>query len=129
MNPVIELKNDLAGLATLRDWVGGSLLPVTSEHAEGRAAICVTCPNNSKEGWWNTAKDAIATEIRKQIGLKDKLKLATRYDGDIGTCSVCSCNLPLLVWTPLSLIKEHEPPERIPTYPPFCFKRIELENA
>lgn len=128
MRFVTELKNDLAGLATLRDWLGSNMQPVGEFKAEFRATICANCDKNEKGNWWDGAKSAIADQIRKQIELRNRLKLQTKLDGSLGTCGVCSCNIPLLVHVPTEIISEREPPDRVSTYPAYCWKRVELES-
>lgn len=127
MNPVLELKNDLAGLAVLQDWLGSGMVPVPAKQSESRAAICTSCPMNEKGGWWNFAKDALASEIRKQIGLKQQLNVSTTLDDFLGTCKVCSCNLPLKVHVPTAHVKEHTTPEQLAAFPYHCWVKAELE--
>ena len=127
MKALAEIKNDVGSIGVLSDWLGIGLKPVSQEHAEARASICVSCPMNSKDHWWHTLKTEVALEIRKQAGLKNKLKLNTSHDQAIGECRVCSCVLLLLCWVPTNILKEREPPERLTEYPEHCWKRKELE--
>lgn len=126
MSFTTEIKNDVGALGILNDWLGAGLKPVSQEQAESRATVCVGCPMNKKDTWWQTLKTEVALEIRKQAGLKNKLKLNTSQDHAVGECQVCKCILLLLVWVPTNILKEREPIERLKEYPEHCWKRKEL---
>jgi hypothetical protein len=116
-----EIKNDLAALSVLKDWLGDGMKPVESPLAKARAKICLSCPMNHGGNWWDAVKSDLADEIRKQIAIKHQLKLKTDYDGFLGTCKVCSCNLRLKVWTPIEHIKSNMPEETMNAFPAHCW--------
>ena len=134
MNLIEELRNDAAGLKTLKDWVGEGLVPVSKEQAESRATACTKgydgkpCQFNKAPLWWESAKGSIAEAIKKQIELRNKMELSTSQDADLHMCSACGCCLVLKIFTPIKYIKSHTPEGRVELYPRFCWQRIEMEN-
>jgi len=126
MSFTAEIKNDLNGLGILRDWVGDGLRPVSEELSESRAALCVKCQFNHRGDWWDSAKSVIADTIRAQIAVKHKLKVQTTYDNNLGTCKVCSCNLPLKVHIPISHLKDSIDAEELSAMPDFCWIKKEI---
>lgn len=133
-----ELRRDAEGSKVLRDWLGDDGIPVMPDHAQHRAEACARgnyghpCPYNYVPRWWNLvdmAKDAIATAIRYQLEFKHHLNMHVSNEDQIGTCTLCGCNLPLKVWTPIQYMKDHLTPDKIEKYPPeWCWQRREAEN-
>lgn len=121
-----ELRNDVRGLRVLAEWLGSGGYPVSRSQANCRALICLNCPHNQKEKWWEKAKEAIARAIREHMLVKDKLKLRVDIEDEIGMCEMCGCCLRLLVWTPLEHLKKHH--ADIEDYPDFCWKRNEQQT-
>jgi len=121
MRFVTELKNDLAALGTLRDWLGEGMNPVTANQAEFRATICANCPLNEKGDWWNQITSMIASGIKNQIELKTRLKLKTKFDAELGNCKACGCALPLKVHVPMVHIKANTPLDTMAKFDPHCW--------
>jgi hypothetical protein len=101
------VKNIVAGIGALTDWLGDGAEPVESSEAENRASICFGCPNNRP----GTLGDFFTTEasemIRKQLSVKADMKLATSKDNSLGVCGACLCPLKLKVWAPIEYIRKH----------------------
>jgi hypothetical protein len=136
MNIIEELKNDAAGLKTLKDWVGEGLVPVHQDLSNQRALACVQgndgkkCPHNRGGKWWEKfSKEPIALHMISQIERKNQIQVSTPYDQELEICDVCGCCLQLIVQTPIETIKRRTIPSTVENYPNFCWKRIELENS
>lgn len=144
MNLIEELRNDAAGLKTLKDWVGEGLVPVHHDLANKRAWACVhgnvghrdrdgnldeKCPHNRGGKWWEKfSKEPIAQHMISQIERKNQIHVSTIYDQDLEICDICGCCLQLLVQTPIETIKRRTIPSTLENYPRWCWKKIELEN-
>jgi hypothetical protein len=126
MNFVAELKNDLAGLATLKDWLGDSMCPVNPVKSEWRASVCAPCLKNQPGDWFDAVKNVIADAIRSQLSLKKKINVSTSLDDRLGTCSVCSCNQRLKVHVPIEHIKKHTEEKTVKEFPAWCWVRQEI---
>ncbi len=134
MNILEELRNDAAGLKTLKDWIGDGLHPVHQDIADHRSMACVSgnngepCPHNKSPKWWERSKDKIAAEIKRQIEVREQLKLSTPFDDSLHMCSACGCCLILKIFTPMKHIKAHTPEGRFESVPSYCWQRIEAEK-
>lgn len=133
MNLIEEIRKDVVGAKVLADWIGDGV-PVRSEHARGRAAVCLhgnegnSCPHNKSPKWWEIFfKHPIAEAIRAQLYVKSKMNLSTPHDENLHMCSVCGCNLSLKVHTPIDHIKRHTSPDVLAQYPAYCWQRREME--
>ena len=136
MSLFIELRNDITGTAVLRDWLGEGGSPVGQVQANRRAMACCAgnggspCPNNVAPNWWEEhVKDPIAEVIRKQLEIKNKIKLTTKHDDKLAMCSACGCNLSLKVQVPIEHIKRHTPRAVIDKLTAYCWLREELLTA
>ena len=133
MNLLDEFRNDVAGLALLKDWIGEGGIPVSQDHAELRANICVfgiggrRCPKNVEKGWWDRIKSVIANTIKMQLEMKNHLNLHVKQEDDLWMCACCGCALPTKVWVPTKHLKEHTDPEKFKAAPSMCWVRQEIE--
>jgi len=98
----------VSGLQTIGAWLGKGGKPVAQELANSRAGVCVKCPKNNRVGDWKSlfTKPAAAL-LQKEIEHRNKLKLQTPFDADLGVCDACGCVLRLKTHTPLVDIVEH----------------------
>lgn len=119
------LKNDAAGLAILREWLGHDGIPVPDERAQSRAAICLGCPENREPRWWELAKGGVARAIKKHLEVKYSLGLQVEGEGSLGICRVCRCCLPLKVHVPIQHVSNHIADDMWETFPAFCWVRVE----
>lgn len=129
MNILSEIKSDVNAIALLKDWLGEGLDAVEPDVSEKRASICVDCPFNSPGNWWDKVKSLMADEIRRQMRLKNLLEITTPLDDQLGTCRICSCNLPLKVHVPVKHLKAHTLEEHRQAFPRFCWVKKEVEAA
>lgn len=104
----------VAGVGVMADWFGSGLQPVSGAEAQSRADVCTgrgrsdgRCPLNKPTHWTEWAKEAIAARIKSQVEAKAQMELHVEGEAELGTCSACTCVLPLKVWTPLEHIKAH----------------------
>lgn len=132
MNLLNEAKKDVAGLATIKDWLGeGAHVP--TEQASGRAAVCLKgnqgseCPHHHSPKWWEIFKNPIADAIKRQIELKARMKLSTPHDENLAMCSACGCCMSVKIWVPIKHVKAHTTPEMMEKFPPYCWQKREIE--
>ena len=104
----------------LLEWLGDGGTPVERDLAEKRAAICADCPENSsgpkcpesrRNSWLEWVTGPVSIALKKYLSIKNKLKIETSRDKDIGRCLACKCELLLKVHTPLNHIKDNMEPE------------------
>lgn len=118
-----------AGIGVLADWLGAGLKPVAKDLAESRAAICATCPKNEKATLLESIFAVPAMEIiRKQIGIRNDMKLETAHDRELGLCGVCHCVTRLKVFCPTEHIKLNTGAGLLNEFPDFCWVKKEIEN-
>ena len=81
MNVIEEIKNDMTGIELLDDWIGAGGMPVHQMVADFRAQRCIhgnegdKCPLNVEPGWWDRVKSVIAHTIKRELEIKNRLKL------------------------------------------------------
>jgi hypothetical protein len=107
------------GVRHIYHWLGEGGNVVDQETAQARANTCNTCAYNIG-GLSVTAVAGIA--IKKQLELKNHLKL--RVDGEkrLKMCGTCGCQLKLLVWEPQERVKSQMIPAEAVLVPDFCWK-------
>jgi hypothetical protein len=129
-----ELKTDAKALALLKDWLGDGLTHVTREKADHRALACLRgnegnpCPHNIEPNWWNRVRHVIASVIKNQLFLKDKLGMTTTFEKELGMCGICKCCLALKVNVPIEHIRKHTTPETSAAFPEYCWQACELKG-
>lgn len=104
----------LAGIDTraLEEWLGAGGKPVMQTLADARALTCSTCElGNQKHGWRELLTLPASVALRAYLETKNKMKLATPLDDELGSCQACHCVLTLKVWQPLRHIKDNTTPE------------------
>lgn len=98
-----------AGMGTLKDWLGSGGVAVPPPKSEGRAAVCVVCPQNQPGDILAMFTQPVAERIKAQLAIKNDLNLTTTYDDKLEVCQACACPLKLKVHTPLEHIAAHLP--------------------
>jgi hypothetical protein len=99
-------------VSSLEEWLGAGAVPVAQDLANRRAEICATCTTgNQKAGWRGLLTIPGEMALRRYIEGKNKLKLATPLDSELGSCTACHCVLELKVWQPAIFIKDNTEPE------------------
>jgi hypothetical protein len=95
------------GAATLGDWLGKGGIPVATELATARAAVCIGCPQNKSGDLLSFFTKPVSELIRRQLEERLVLKLATSHDAKLGICFACGCPLKLKVHVPVAEIRAH----------------------
>lgn len=132
MSIASEIRNDINGLEALHDWLGSAGVPAHPIVAQGRADRCTKgndgepCPMNAAPLWWEKAKEAVADWIRKELEIKNNMRLHVAAEEQLNMCKACGCCLPLKVWAPRDVIKEHTTKTVIDKTPSYCWMRAEL---
>jgi hypothetical protein len=130
MNPILkEIRNDLAGLGLLHDWLGTGepVHPVVSYY---RAKICEDCPENVQPGWWDThIKLPIAQTIKAELELKSGMKISVPNEAAMGMCKVCGCCNALAVHVPVAHLKDHTSQKLLARFPDNCWKKREISAS
>lgn len=136
MNALEEAGKDITGLAALRDWLGDGGVPVHPMVAEIRATRCTEgnngqpCPQNKIPGWWNLRanfKKKVAKWIRAELELKEQKNLRVTSEPKLHMCAACGCCLPLKVWVPGPVVREHTPAKVLSATPDYCWIRKEFQ--
>lgn len=112
--------------SVLTDWLGAGGKPVPQDHAEGRAAVCVGCPENRAPKWWEIVKSAIAETIRLHLSLKHEMNIRVSTEERLGMCKVCGCAIPLKVHVPIEHIAENTGGDVKERFPNHCWIHNEL---
>lgn len=113
-----NIRRAAQGAAVVVDWLQSGGAPVAKELANRRAEVCVNCPKNVAGSWYTTAPAEI---IKAALEARKDLTLSTPFDGQLKSCDVCKCLMPLKVWTPLHHILERTRPEIMAEFPPNCW--------
>lgn len=134
MSLLEKLKDDIEGVNLIKDWLGEGGEPVSQMKADHRAFTCAfgnngfPCPENKEPGWWDRVKSVIANWIRAELELKNHLNMRVASEDAVHMCRACGCCLKLKVWTPISYIKTHMPPEKIAKTTSYCWIRKEINE-
>jgi len=96
-----SIKNVAAGSEILVEWIASGAEAVAPELANGRAAVCASCPLNEQGDWSRWFTVPVAAAIRKALDTRAAWKLSTPSDDRLMVCKACSCPLPLMVHVPL----------------------------
>lgn len=89
------------------DWFGSGANPVDANLSEHRASVCVKCPQNCGDNWWDKAKGFTAVLIAKTLELRKEMRLSTPYDDQLKVCGICKCVNKLKVHVPLKHIVDN----------------------
>lgn len=117
------------GKDILFDWEESGQPPVAQELADKRAFICAACPKNGKGGLSRYFTVPAAAWVQARFEKLHELKMETPNDVNLGICEGCLCANKLKVWTPISFIKEHTPPEMMTKLDVSCWVLSEIKNA
>jgi hypothetical protein len=126
MTTIEDIKRTPEGLQAIREMFGEGV-PVSKALAERRAFICQYCPENVSAGWWHKVKHKIADAIKHMLEIKHQLDLHTSNEESLKMCRICGCATPLIVWSPLSVLRNHMKPGELEKYPHACWKKIALK--
>ena len=122
-------------LSTTHNWIASGGKIVSTEHAAKRSAICVTCPNNRKDGAKGKCGGCFARGAMMAIfGHQTGSGKATRWvpeaipmsqnplNGELTYCKACGCNLRIKVFIPLLVIEN-----KGVSYPDLCWQHSEID--
>jgi hypothetical protein len=118
---VAAVKKLASGAAILFEWEESKEPPVAAELSTKRAAICSTCPKNSKDVAMQWVTGPLAEGFRRRVERLHQLNLTTPSDAQLGGCSACLCPLPLKVHAPLHLVLKRLTPEQRADLAPQCW--------
>lgn len=122
------LKNDVAGLAILKEWLGEDGTPVSTLQACARSVACVKCVKHRPAKWWEWAKNKVASAIKRHLSVKHRLGLVVDLEESLGMCQGCGCCVRLKIWTPLKHIEAHQTEEVWAKLAPDCWMIRERAN-
>jgi hypothetical protein len=114
----VEVAN---GETVLQDWLGAGGTPVLPTLAEHRAGVCVVCPQNTRKHWSLAFTKRVAALFTKTIEERNKRKLSTTHDNELGACAACMCVLELKVHVPTKHIEAQTKPETWAKLDPKCW--------
>lgn len=122
---VAAIKNAVAGVGALLDWLGDGMMPVGQELADKRGGTCAGCPKNAGGDLLQKLEAAAASVLRQQIEIRKDMKLRTQFDSRLRTCLACDCWTQLKVWVPFAHIEAHTRPEIWKQLHPTCWMLTE----
>ncbi len=120
MNLIESASRFVSGAEIIREWLGAGAVTIDPSLAQKRADICAACPMNIHGG---TISASIAQAVKRQVEIKNKLKLRVDGEKKLGRCSACSCESRLKIWLPLERILPD--PEEMQNFDPKCWLRNE----
>jgi hypothetical protein len=101
MTLIEQAKQYVNGVDTLMEWtITGRV--VTPPMAQDRADTCLRCPRHKPTNFF---KSLFAGAVKRQVGLKNKLKLRVKGEKQLGECEVCGCVMKTKIWMELDTIK------------------------
>jgi hypothetical protein len=118
-----------AGGKVILEWLTSGEEAVPQDVADGRAAVCITCPLNTKGDWTTFFTTPLANKIREAIEQRKAWNLKTPYDEALAVCSACSCPLPLKIHMPWDRIRSRISQEAFDALAPNCWIRREQPSA
>lgn len=116
------------GARILADWLGEGAVPVSPKVAQARADTCKGCEFNQAGNWLQRFAGAVGGFLKEQMELKARMELKVKGETKLKTCAVCSCHLPLLVWTPIETLAERTDAATLGKYPAHCWKAQEIHR-
>lgn len=94
----------IGGSETLLEWTVDGIV-VDQELAQKRADTCLKCPMNVKD---YPIIEVIGLVIKKQLELKNNLKLRVAGEHGLHSCSVCGCPMRTKIWCEIKRIMPTE---------------------
>ena len=126
MNKLKQIKS-FAGLYV--QWLGDGGKPVHPDQSQKRANICLKCPqNNTKLSIGEVFKGKVADTVRRQIELKNELRLRVDGEKSLGICDICQCVLRLKVHVPFQFVDESTDDDTVMLFPQECWYVQELKG-
>lgn len=129
------VKKLLAGGSVLLEWLGEGGVAVPAEQSAARARVCTNrpdgqpCPKNGKGDWTALFTQEASERIRRQLSIRNDMKLTTPDDDKLGVCDACLCPLKLKVHTPLEKILKHTSAKVRAELDPGCWVLAEEKGA
>lgn len=120
MNLIDAAKKYVTGAEIIAEWLGSGAITVPQEQAQKRADCCIACPMNVKGG---IVSDSVAKAVKRQVEIKNKLKLRVSGEQRLGKCQACLCESKLKIWLPLQRILPDA--EELNNFAPGCWLRTE----
>lgn len=124
MSSIIEKARAIPrGIETIREWLGSEDgACVSSELAQQRADVCLKCPRLQPSG---VVSEVVAEAIKRHLEVKNDLGMRVQGEKSLTRCSMCSCEMRLKVWVPLSIVRRHLAPEQFNDAPTPCWQTEE----
>jgi len=111
----------------LQDWLGEGMIPVSRQQAQARANVCLACPMNENGRVDEFFKGAVASFIRRQVEIKNDMKLRVEGEKKLHICSACYCILRLKTWVPIKHLAEITDDETLKKFHSSCWIPKELD--
>lgn len=125
----MTVKDAIRFHSLVSQWLGEGGKPVPQSHAQNRANICLQCPKNEPRGMLEEMLAAsVALTVKRQIGLKNDMKLRVDGEKKLHVCAVCNCINRLKVWTPIEFILQNTDAATLNAFPDFCWVPIEANQ-
>ena len=122
MNLIEQAKQYAEGIKTLTAWLGAGAVTVDPRTSQDRADVCLKCPQNVEV----KLIESIASAIKRQVELKNKLGLRVNGEKSLHTCSGCGCALRLRIHVPIQSLGLDE--EELNRFDSACWMRKEFNQ-
>lgn len=90
---------------TLKEWFGDGGKPVDASVSSVRALQCRGCVFNQHGTRY---MDSAAKAFKRLLEAKSKLRLSVLKEGELHTCKLCRCYLPLKIHVPSVHIRSYQ---------------------
>lgn len=111
------------GAKILSEWLGSGAVTVDPATAQRRADVCLKCPLNVDESF---TSELIAATVRKQVEMKNHLKLRVNGEKSLHICKACGCVNRLKIHVPLERILPDA--DELPKFDPSCWLHTESKK-
>lgn len=130
----MTVKSAIQFHSLVSQWLGEGGKPVPQHQAQARADVCTgrlsgkSCPMNQPRDIEEVLSTAVALTVKRQIELKNSMKLRVEGEKLLHVCEACDCVLRLKVQTPLKFILQNTSDETFDKLPAFCWIVIERDQ-
>lgn len=117
----------MQGTRTLVSWAVGGFQRVPVEHAEARASVCATCPENViPKGCNGCNLNSMRELVGRIVGTRRHAYSDALKDR---ACRICQCGLEAKVQLPFDVMWPHMPEAQRVALPSYCWLLKEAETT
>ena len=122
--PIKDAPISIQGVLQFTQILGEAIIKgnkvIEKEEAEGRAAICASCPSNIEPvGCEGCGIKGVAAMLSHLVGARQ-----TTHDNKLNSCKHCGCLNRAQVWFQLELLQRHMSDKVNDELPSHCWKKL-----